>query len=126
VSQLVAAGIGLCALELGDLAEAKRRESEVSTLPRDWRADPYILLLFATRLLERRGRHAEAYQLARTTAEHLRWRFPPAWLKVLPLQARLGRRTKALDWPARIAEGAALANELSFHERAAELRALVP
>jgi len=124
VSQLVAAGIGLCALELGDLGEAKRRESEISTLPRDWRADPYILLLFATRLLERRGRHHEAYRLVRTTADHLRTRFPPAWLKVLPIQARLGRRLEAPDWRAGVEEGVALAQELGFYRRACELRGL--
>ena len=55
-ARVVAAGIGLGALEVGDLAEARRREAETTPIPEDWHFDPFLFLSFHARLLERRGR----------------------------------------------------------------------
>jgi tetratricopeptide (TPR) repeat protein len=125
VSQLLSAGIGLCALELGNLGEARRRAPEVSVLPKEWRADPYILLAFASRLLERRGRRVEAYAMVGEAADRLRPRFPVAWLKALALESRLGKRIGGAEWSRKLEEGLATAEELRLPARAAELRTIL-
>jgi predicted ATPase/DNA-binding SARP family transcriptional activator len=86
---LISAGLGLCALEMGDLAEARRREHELPETPESWHFDPSILLAFKTRLLDRRGRHKEALELLEITVQDLDNRLVLACLKTRALQVRL-------------------------------------
>ena len=72
---LVSAGLGLCALELGDLAEARRREASLPDAPDMWAYDPALIVSFRCRMLERRGGRAEATAQLRGQLEQLRPRF---------------------------------------------------
>jgi hypothetical protein len=89
VRETVAAGLGLCALESGDLAEARRRELEVPEARERWYFDPSIVLAFRVRLLERRGRHQEALDLLDRSAADLEHRVVLAWFKIRAMQIRL-------------------------------------
>jgi tetratricopeptide (TPR) repeat protein len=86
---LISAGLGLCALEMGDLAEARRREQELPEPPESWHFDPTIIMAFRTRLLDRRGRHREAIELLDMTVRDLENRLVLASLKTRILQVRL-------------------------------------
>ena len=104
MQDLVTAGLGLCALETGDLAEARRREVDLSEAPPSWHFDPTTILAFRSRLLDRRGRHHDALLLLQSSASDLEHRLVLAWLKVRALEVRLmirrrvgGARQIALD-----------------------------
>ncbi len=92
MQDLVNAGLGLCALETGDLSEARRREQELQDPPPSWYYDPTTILAFRSRLLERRGRPGEALELLEDSAKNLEGRLVLAWLKVCELQVRLMAR----------------------------------
>jgi hypothetical protein len=86
---LITAGLGICALETGDLSEARRREEELSERPSSWYFDPTTVVAFQVRLLDRRGRTPEAVDLLETSSDDLRGRLDLAWLKVRSLLIRL-------------------------------------
>ncbi len=125
---LVLAGLGLCALEMGDLARARECEMSLSRPPDSWYFDPTTLVAFRSRLLELRGLREEALALLAATAEDLRRRLTTAWLKVLLLrtgmlskvarqEARelaeaLGQEARALRLPHRARDFDALVNRL--------------
>jgi DNA-binding SARP family transcriptional activator/tetratricopeptide (TPR) repeat protein len=92
VADTILAGIGLCALETGDLPEARRRESQLGPSDRTWYCDPTTSLTFRIRLLERRQRQADADLLIRQTAEGIRGRLDLFWLKISTLH--VGRLLK--------------------------------
>jgi tetratricopeptide (TPR) repeat protein len=94
MQDLVNAGMGLCALETGDLAEARRREQELPPVPETWHFDPTTIVAFRARLLDRRGRHLEALELLESSAKDLRSRLVLAWFKIRSLQVRLMIRRK--------------------------------
>ena len=125
MARIVAAGVGLGALEAGDLGEARRREAEVSPIPDDWHFDPFIFLTFHARLLERRGKTRDAVGLLRAHSERLRSRMPNAWLKLLVGEVRISRRARIDGWAARASEGLAVADRLGFKTWGAELRDMV-
>jgi len=91
--QLVNAGLGLCALELGDLPEARRREELIGPVVGPWFFDPSTLLAFKVRLLERRGKQVEALELLEENARDVYGRLELAWLKISRL-----RLAKMLKW----------------------------
>ncbi len=125
MARIVAAGVGLGALEAGDLGEARRREVETSLVPNDWHFDPFIFLSFRARLLERRGKTRDAVALLREHASTLRERMPNAWLKLLIAEVRMSRRARIAGWEARAAEGIALARRLHFETWSRELESLL-
>jgi hypothetical protein len=86
---LIAAGLGICALETGDLGEARRCEEELHDRPPSWYFDPTVILAFQVRLLDRRARTTEALDLLESSADNLRGRLDLAWLKARALQVRL-------------------------------------
>lgn len=125
MQDLVTAGLGLCALETGDLAEARRREVDLSEAPPSWHFDPTTILAFRSRLLDRRGRHHDALQLLQSSASDLEHRLVLAWLKVRALEVRLmikrrvvGARQIALDARGR-------AEELGLNHRVREFTELL-
>jgi DNA-binding SARP family transcriptional activator len=89
MQDLVAAGLGLCSLESGDLGDARRREQDLHDSPDSWHFDPITILTFRVRLLDRRGRHREALELLESSACDLEHRLVLAWFKVRALQVRL-------------------------------------
>jgi hypothetical protein len=125
IARIIAAGVGLGALEVGDLAEARRREAETSPIPDDWYFDPFIFLSFHARLLERRGKTRDAVALLRRHTGMLRSRMPNAWLKLLIAEVRLSRRARIPGWEERAAEGIASAEERGFEIWRRELQELL-
>jgi tetratricopeptide (TPR) repeat protein len=121
---LISAGLGLCALETGDLAEARRREQEVLEAPKSWHFDPYIILAFRTRLLDRRGRYREALEEIEEAIRDLEERLVLASLKLRGLQVRLMVK-RNVPGASEIAQRAKLRAEgLCLWHRAAEFAAL--
>jgi tetratricopeptide (TPR) repeat protein len=91
--QVVSAGLGLCALELGDLAEARRREEMIEGLSPPFYYDPSTLVAFRVRLLERRSERESAMAVLKDTTEALKDRLELAWLKINKL-----RLEKQIKW----------------------------
>jgi DNA-binding SARP family transcriptional activator len=83
------AGLGLCALKTGNLAEARRREHELGDAPELWFYDPTTILTFRAEMLEKRGDRGGAIDLLKANANKLRDRHVSAWLKVCALLIRL-------------------------------------
>ncbi|HSW28873.1 MAG TPA: AAA family ATPase [Longimicrobiales bacterium] len=115
---LVNAAIGLCSVELGAFSEARRREEAVRAFQEAWHFDPTLPLTFSVRLLERRASLAEAYAALNGAMPEVRLRFPVAWLKLLPLEARLARRLRKPNWGTAVQAGISLAQELRLITRA--------
>jgi len=124
-SDFVNAGLGLCALEMGSLSEARRREQALCAAPPTWYYDPTVILAFRSRLLERRGASEEGVDLLGRATDDLEDRLVMAWLKVRSLQVRLMVRT-GLPGGRRLAEEAlAVCQKLGLHLRFAEFSQLV-
>ena len=87
VCSTVTAGIGLSAFEVGDLSEARRRETEMGPVIRRWTCDPTIVATLAVRMLERQGKRNEALTVFEAVDEIVRDRFHLAWLKLNALRA---------------------------------------
>ncbi|MBM3500961.1 MAG: hypothetical protein FJX74_20080, partial [Armatimonadetes bacterium] len=119
---LVNAAIGLCSLEIGAITEARRREEIMRSTAADWHFDPTIPLTFSVRLLERRGSHSQALDILREALPTLATRFPVAWLKLLPVEARLARRLRDPQWRERIGIGIRVAEDLNLITRARLLK----
>ena len=126
MQDIVHAGLGYCALESGNLAEARRRAQELHDPPSSWYFDPTTILTFRSRLLERRGSIDEAVQLLESGASDLENRLVLAWLKVRGMQVRLMvRRRYDRIRAKRIArEAAELAASLGLTYRVKEFTAL--
>jgi hypothetical protein len=92
---LVTAGLGLCAVETGNLTEARRREEELREPPEMWYYDPSTILAFRARFLQRTGRTDKAIELLETEANRIENRLMLAWFKVRALQVRLLLREDA-------------------------------
>jgi tetratricopeptide (TPR) repeat protein len=124
-NDFVNAGLGLCALETGALASARRHEENLGdTLP-TWYFDPTIIVSFRSRMLTLRGCHDEAQNLLGSTAEDLEDRLCLGWLKVRSLQARLMRQRSPLAAREMAHICLAKARELRLPRRVAELSLLM-
>jgi tetratricopeptide (TPR) repeat protein len=124
-NDFVHSGLGLCALETGALASARRHEEHLSDVPATWYFDPTIIVAFRSRMLTLRGCHDEVDHLLGSTAGDLDGRLCLAWLKVKSLQARSRKHLS----PSRAREAAdvclARAQELRLPHRVAELSLLI-
>ena len=88
-SDLLSAGLGLCAIQRGELAEARRLEARLRDPPSVWYYDPFLILAFRSRMLERRGNRSAAIEMLTTSVAALeRCRFTSA-LKLRLLLSRL-------------------------------------
>lgn len=125
MQDLVTAGLGYCALEAGDLAEARRREVDLSDPPSTWYFDPSTLLAFRARLIERRGAWEEAVSLLQVAADDLEARLVLAWLKVRLLQARLMKKRGHPGARSVAEEAGRRAWEAGLAHRAREFDALI-
>ena len=90
--KLVAAGLGLCALEMGAFAEARARETQVDLNNGFLYYDPFIILLFRSRLHERQGSISKAISTLEEKRLLLKQRFPLAWLRLELRRAALASR----------------------------------
>lgn len=118
MEDLLNAGIGLCALELGAMSEARRRETNLR--PRDdWHFDPTMIFAFRARILERRGRTADAIALLRK-ADRLESSLTAAWLKIRLLEAHLGKRRGISQPLGRLRHARAVAERLKLNLRVAQ------
>ncbi len=86
---LVNAGLGLCAIQSGSLAEARRREGALPDPPETWYYDPTMIVAFRARLLTLRGQHSEADEVLARAEADLQGRLITAWLKVRLQRVRL-------------------------------------
>jgi hypothetical protein len=125
MQDLVTAGLGLCAVETGDLREARRREQELRDLPANWHFDPTTILTFRVRLLDRRARHREALDMLEWSAGDLEHRLVLAWFKVRALQVRLMTKRKVPGARALAIGALQRANELCLVYRAEEFTGLL-
>jgi hypothetical protein len=124
MQDLVNAGLGHCALECGNLAEAREREALLHPPPQTWYFDPTTILAFQARLMERRGRTADAIGLLEQHAADLEDRLTLAWMKVMFIQVRLtaSRSASRARSLARLMAGRA--RELNLVRRAEQFDAL--
>jgi DNA-binding SARP family transcriptional activator/tetratricopeptide (TPR) repeat protein len=122
---IVNAGLGYCALESGDVGEARRREKDLSDLPPSWYYDPTTLLAFRARLLERRGKWQEAVAIIRRAAADLEGRIVLAWYKLRLLEVRMLIKYGHPDARPLAEEGERRAQEAGLIRRAGEFATLV-
>lgn len=124
-AQVVTAGLGLCALELGAMAEARAHEDALSDPPSTWYYDPTIELTFRSQLLARRGRYDEAEQLLADAASALKGHLVMAYLKTRLVQLRVMTRGR-LPGVANVArEARATCAEMGLRTREAEFASFV-
>jgi DNA-binding SARP family transcriptional activator/tetratricopeptide (TPR) repeat protein len=96
---VMTAGLGLCAIHEGDLAEAKQLERDLPDLPSNWTYDPSVIALFKAEMLRMRGDTIGAQLFLRAVTENIKDRFVTAWLKL---------STRRTDFLLRISRGEAL------------------
>ncbi len=82
MTTIVNSGLGLCALEVGNLSEMRKREAAVGPLPERWEFDPGTIIAFQVRLMERRREIEEARRLIEKASRDLAGRLDFAWLKL--------------------------------------------
>jgi tetratricopeptide (TPR) repeat protein len=123
---LVSAGLGLCALETGDLSEARRREQELGPDPEVWSFDPTTILTFRAKLLERRGLREQAIDFLLAQSDRLRDRHVLAWMKVVELAAKLMVKDKRWSEAVHLAEeGQSVAFSLELTLKEGDFRRLI-
>lgn len=91
---LLNAGLGLCALYKGNLADANSKERNLHLRETEWNFNPALLILFKEKMLMRRGRWLEAVALLQNQASVLGNRFPVISLQ---LKIRLTMLLERLD-----------------------------
>ena len=123
--KLVSAGLGICALELGALAEARAHEARLDVNEPILYYDPWLVLLFLSRLHERRGNLAKAVAVLDASRASLRDRFPLTWLRLQVRRASLARKLGDTIDRAELASASALAAQLHLRNLEEQLGALV-
>lgn len=86
------AGLGLASLELGALSESRQREAVLDPLPEPCYYDPFLVILFISRMHERRGDANAAVAVLDHHRTELRARFPGAWLRLEVRRATVARK----------------------------------
>jgi hypothetical protein len=125
LTDLVHAGIGLCALESGNLREARRREGELRAPPTRWHFDPTMILAFRSRLLDRRRETERALDLLEAAAGDVEHRLVLAWFKLCALQVRLLKKVESPRAATLARDCLRRAERLNLVHREREFRALL-
>ncbi|GMV07050.1 MAG: hypothetical protein AMXMBFR53_33250 [Gemmatimonadota bacterium] len=112
VMNLINAGLGVCALEIGDLTLARDLDSVVHGEPY-WYYDPTLVLLFRSRMLARRAGSGQALSDLECGAAAIRRRLPIAWMKLIFLADRSRRRLRMAS-SSELQEAIALAEDLGL------------
>jgi tetratricopeptide (TPR) repeat protein len=113
------AGVGLCALRTGRIAEAKKRLLASPPMPDDWLTDPTIPATFRAAMLSHEGKIREGADLLADVARNVSHRFPVQELRVRLEEIRLLRRVDPVRAQLRAIEGAEMATSLEIHSHAA-------
>ena len=124
--QLINAGLGLCALEQGRVAEARKRHEALQGGPETWYYDPTVVLLFRARFLQRRGNLYSAIELLENAQANLEGRLVAAWLKTQLTLARILKQAGDPRAKTAAETGLEVARGLELRTREREFRALVP
>lgn len=123
-SGMAHAGIGLCALHAGDLKEVRRREELLRRVVRDrplWVNDPSTMVRFLAQASHRRGDTAGAVAMLEQTAEAVRQRQVPNWIKLKLEAARLASRISKRQAAATAREAYEVAFSLGLARRCQQL-----
>ncbi len=118
---IINAGLGMCALNVGDLADARRRENELPPFPDCWTFDPSVVVTFKASMLKRRGDHSAAERLLNDVAEDVRERLVTAWIKLSMERARILRKEQPDEAITVLKEVLSVVAELGLSHRKTEL-----
>ncbi len=122
---LVHAGIGMCALHAGALAEARLREKDLPPLPDFWTFDPSIVATFKARMLTKRRDSETALAMLDAVRKNTENRFVPAWLRLTLEQCRILRRMGSPDLETFAREGLRTAQSLGLEQRTREFKSMI-
>jgi tetratricopeptide (TPR) repeat protein/DNA-binding SARP family transcriptional activator len=121
---VVHAGLGLAALENGQLDHA--RASFQALRPwSEWCFDPTMILTFRARWLTRLGQVRDAIQMLEEHAAMLHSRYPTIWIRVQVLSGRIARRYGYSSNREDLKAAKVLAARLGLPVRVAELQDLL-
>lgn len=123
--RMVNAGLGICALEMGRLAEARRLFEGLPEAPTSWYYDPTPLLQFQARYLERRGDLEGAIGTLDAAQEDLKGRLVAAWIKTQVSLVRLLRKAGSSRTKEEALKGVEVTGRLAMTEREREFHFLV-
>jgi tetratricopeptide (TPR) repeat protein len=121
---LTSAGLGLCGLQVGDLAGARRREAELPALPEFWTFDPTVVVTFKARMLLKRRDPERAVDLLSDVRGRVRERLVPAWLRLTLEEARIKGKLKPGSASSVVEEGLEVATSLGLEKRARQFERL--
>ena len=122
---IINAGLGLCALRRGDLAEARQREADLHPIPRPWTFDPFVVVSFKASMLNKRGDWESANRLLAEVAKDVRPRLVTAWIKLSIVRAQMWKKMDP-GKAKQIAERTlSVAAELGMSERVTQLLRLI-
>jgi len=124
-STIINAGLGLCALNSGSLAEAREREASLPEFPTFWSFDPSVVVTFKANMLKRRGDFQGAEELHFDVAENVRGRLVTAWIKLSLERAKLLFRRDTGEAKAVLREILEVARKLGLQERIGMARRLM-
>jgi hypothetical protein len=115
---MVLAGLGLCAVETGNLSTAKALERSLPDDPGWWYFDPTLVVTFRCRMHQMRGERDRATALLTSVTNALEGRLVLAWLKLTLLHAWT-ERANDRDRAWRLASsGLAISQSLGLVDRA--------
>lgn len=121
---LVTTGLGLCALQTGDLGEARRNETELPPLPEFWSYDPTVVAVFKARMFLKRRDTPRALELLEKIRYSIRDRLVPAWLRLTLEESTILLKTHPRTAKKTVEEGIEVATELRLPERLGQFQRL--
>ncbi|MCJ7627216.1 MAG: AAA family ATPase [Longimicrobiales bacterium] len=121
---LATAGLGLCSLHDGDLAEARKKEAELPVFPDFWTFDPSVATIFKVRMLLKRRDTIGALALLDRIRESVKHRLVPAWIRLTLEEISILRRIQPGRALSLTEEGLTVAEHLGLRERVRQLRYL--
>ncbi|NNL49134.1 MAG: hypothetical protein HKO76_12305 [Acidimicrobiia bacterium] len=122
---MVTAGLGICALEMGRMAEARRLYEELPEAPSIWYYDPTPLLQFQSRYLERRGDLLGAISALEVAQVDLQGRLVAAWIKTQVSLVHLLRKANDPRAGNEALRGVEVTGQLSMKAREREFALLL-
>jgi hypothetical protein len=122
--RMTQAGMGICHLRLGRMAEAKKQEELVLPLPQTWTADPTWVVRFVSELNRIRGRSTMALEIVQRAASDVKKRFPVHWIDLVIIESELRRKVGLRPELARISEALKMAKGRQLRVKELQLAAL--
>lgn len=123
--QVTNAGLGLCALAVGQVAKARRSYELLQEPPSTWYYDPTIILFFRAKFLGRMKNLRGAIAVLEEAQPDLEGRLVAAWLKNQFALARLLKKARDKRWMIAAREGVAVACRLQLSIRESAFRHLL-